>query len=61
MLTVIIIHVLGVYIFLLGLGLGVWLVATVANHFRYEPYKPDPGHQRAEEREERWYPQGGWD
>jgi hypothetical protein len=49
---------LGVYNFLLGLALGIYLGVTFANHFRFshKPYKPHPGHDRAGEREERWYP-----
>jgi hypothetical protein len=49
---------LGIYNFLLGLALGVCLGVAFANHFRFrrKPYKPHPGHDRAEQREKRWYP-----
>jgi hypothetical protein len=33
-----------------------WLAATFAKYFRYEPYKPNPGHELAAERVQRWYP-----
>jgi hypothetical protein len=48
---------LGIWHFLLGLALSVYLGVTFANHFHFrrKPYKPHPGHDRATEREERWY------
>jgi len=36
------------------LAIGAWLKAGLAMHFRYQPYLPDPGHRRAEEREAKW-------
>jgi hypothetical protein len=52
------ISALGIYNFLLGLALGVYLGVTFANHFRFrrKSYKTHPGHDRAAEREGRWYP-----
>ena len=49
---------LGIYNFVLGLVLGIYLGVTFANYFRFrrKPHKHHPAHDRAAEREERWYP-----
>ena len=51
----VIILVLGSFIWWGLLIVCGWLAATFAKYFRYEPYKSDPGHERAVEREERSY------
>jgi len=43
----------GFYFVLLLAGIVPWFWSVVSNHFRYEFH---PGHDRAAEREERWYP-----
>lgn len=52
----VIILVLGSLIWCALFIVGGWLAESFAKYFRYERYKPDPGHERAAEREERWYP-----
>jgi hypothetical protein len=52
----IVILVLGSLIWCFLFIVGGWLAATFAKFFRYEPYKPNQGHERASEREQRWYP-----
>jgi hypothetical protein len=41
------------------LAIGAWLRAGLAKHLRYQPYLPDPGHRRAEEREANWNTRNG--
>ena len=44
----------GVHIVLIFMTIGPSLRSVVGRHIQYEPH---PGHERATEREGRWYPQ----
>jgi len=41
----------------IAFAMHAWMRKRLAKYFRYRPYRPDDGHERAAEREERWYPQ----
>jgi hypothetical protein len=45
--------VIGVHFVLILMAIGPRLWSSVGRHIRYEPH---PGHDRAAEREEQWYP-----
>jgi hypothetical protein len=47
-----IVSMFGLYFVGLLVGIAPWFWSVVSHHFRY---LPDPGHDRAAKREERWY------